>query len=55
MAASLYMMPESPVFLLSKGRDKAAEKSIQWLRGDGFDTSEEIEQVRLQLYWKYEP
>ena len=55
MAASLYMMPESPVFLLSKGRDKAAIKSLQWLRGEEYDTSEEIEQAKLTMTMDYEP
>ena len=39
------MMPESPVFLLSKGKEKAARKSLQWLRGIEYDIEEEIEQV----------
>ena len=55
MAASLYMMPESPVFLLSKGKEKAAIKSLQWLRGEDYDTSEEIEQARIQQIWDHEP
>ena len=45
MAALLFMMPESPVFLLSKGKEKAARESLIWLRGTEYDTSEEIEQV----------
>ena len=46
MAASVFMLPESPVFLLSKDREKAARKSLQWLRGAEYDTTEEIEQVK---------
>ena len=46
MAALLFMMPESPVFLLSKGKEKAARESLQWLRGTEYDTTEEIEQVK---------
>ena len=42
------MMPESPVFLLSKGKENAARKSLQWLRGSKYDLGEEIEQVNYQ-------
>ena len=45
LSALLFMMPESPVFLLSKGREKEARKSLQWLRGPDYDISEEIAQV----------
>ena len=45
IAVILLMMPESPVFLLSKGKEKAARKSLQWLRGIEYDIEEEIEQV----------
>ena len=50
MTALLFMMPESPVFLLSKGKEKAARKSLQWLRGTEYDITEEIEQVTHQTY-----
>ena len=40
------MMPESPVFLLAKGKEKGARKSLQWLRGIEYDVSEEIKQVK---------
>ena len=49
MAALLFMMPESPVFLLSKGKEKDARKSLQWLRGTEYCTAEEIEKVTHQL------
>ena len=47
MAALLFMMPESPVFLLSKGKEKAARESLQWLRGTDYSTAEEIDKVTL--------
>ena len=46
LAALLFMTPESPVFLLSMGKEKAARESLQWLRGTEYDTTEEIEQVK---------
>ena len=48
MAALIFMLPESPVFLLSKDKEKAARKSLQRLRGTEYDTSEEIEQVKTE-------
>ena len=44
----LCVLPESPVFLLSKGKDKAAKESLQWLRGTEYNTTEELEQVTYQ-------
>ena len=41
-------MPESPVFLLAKGKDKEAKQSLQWLRGNEYNTTEEMEQVTRQ-------
>ena len=38
-------MPETPFYLLSKGKEAEAEKSLQWLRGKHFDISEEIHQI----------
>ena len=46
LSALLLMMPESPVFLLAKGKEKGARKSLQWLRGIEYDVSEEIKQVK---------
>ena len=46
LSALLLMMPESPVFLLAKGKEKRARESLQWLRGTEYDISEEIQQVK---------
>ena len=35
-------MPESPVYLLSKGRDGEAREALQWLRGKDYDIEGEI-------------
>ena len=45
MAALLFMMPESPVFLLSEGKEKRARLSLQWFRGIEYDITEELDQV----------
>jgi hypothetical protein len=41
----MIFMPESPVYLFSKGRESDAKKSLQWLRGEAYDISPEIDQV----------
>lgn len=35
-------MPESPVYLIQKGKDEQASKAMKWLRGDDIDISEEM-------------
>ena len=48
IATLLCVMPESPVFLLAKGKDKEAKQSLKWLRGTEYNTTEEMEQVTHQ-------
>ena len=50
IATLLCVLPESPVFLLSQGKDKEAEESLQWLRGTEYNTTEEMEQVTEVTY-----
>ncbi|TRY70088.1 hypothetical protein TCAL_05190 [Tigriopus californicus] len=45
MAILMFFMPETPYFLLSKGKVEAGEKSLQWLRGKQFDIHEELEKL----------
>jgi hypothetical protein len=40
-------MPESPVYLVSRGKDEAAHKALKWLRSADHDVDKEVEQVRL--------
>ncbi len=48
MAACMFLMPESPVYLLSKGREEEARKSLQWFRGSSYDITDELEQVAIK-------
>ncbi|XP_059619605.1 facilitated trehalose transporter Tret1-like [Phlebotomus argentipes] len=43
-------IPESPIWLLSRGRDKEARKSLQWLRGWVCPEAVEKEFLELQRY-----
>ena len=45
MAVLLTALPESPVFLLSKGRHEDAQKSLEFLRGANCDVSDEMAQI----------
>ncbi|KAK3915004.1 Facilitated trehalose transporter Tret1 [Frankliniella fusca] len=48
-AALFWRMPESPVFLVSRGRSQAARDALQWLRGDDYDISDEISTIRHSI------
>lgn len=39
-------MPETPSFLLSKGKDKAAAEALQWLRGYHYNIQPELSVLR---------
>ena len=49
MALLLIALPESPVFLLSKGRHEDAKKSLQFLRGAKCDVSDEMARIADNL------
>ena len=41
-------IPESPVYLLSRGKSDEAEKSLKWLRGGGdVDVGDELKEARF--------
>lgn len=41
-------MPETPLFLISKGKKEAAAKSLKWLRGSDYDYSQELAELQEQ-------
>ncbi|KAK7066789.1 Solute carrier 2 (Facilitated glucose transporter) member 8 [Halocaridina rubra] len=40
---------ESPVFLLSKGKQKEAKESLQYFRGKNYDIQKELDEIQLGL------
>ena len=49
MAIGLVFMPRSPVFLLSKGKEEEAKKSLRFLRGPNFDINSEMKALEASL------
>lgn len=46
--AIFVFMPETPLYLMSKGRKEDAAKSLRWLRGSEYDYSEELAGLQQQ-------
>lgn len=46
--AIFMFMPETPSYLISKGKKEAAAKSLSWLRGSEYDYSSELAQLEEQ-------
>lgn len=46
--AIFMFMPETPTYLISKGKKEAAAKSLKWLRGSEYDYSAELAELQEQ-------
>lgn len=46
--ATFVFMPETPLYLVSKGRDDEAVKALKWLRGSGYDYSGELSELQAE-------
>lgn len=44
-AVVFFFMPESPLYLVSKGQNEKAVDSIKWLRGDQYDANSELAEL----------
>ena len=42
----MFFMPESPYYLLLRGREDDARKALQWLRGKDYDVEPEMEEMK---------
>ena len=47
-AVSMFFMPESPYYLITKGKDKEAAKALQWLRGSE-NVNDELEDFKREV------
>ena len=41
MAVAMFFIPDSPIYLIHKGKEDAARKSLKWLRGSEYSGIEE--------------
>ena len=41
-----WRLPESPVWLMRKGNEKGARETLQWLRGDDYNVTPEIDELK---------
>lgn len=47
MVAAMFFVPDSPVFLVRKGKMDAAKKSLQWFRGKNYSSvDDEITEIK---------
>lgn len=45
-AACFIWMPETPQYLIKKGKEDQAEKSLQYFRGKNFDIKHELDEMK---------
>lgn len=45
-ATCFIWMPETPQYLLTRGKEEQAEKSLQYFRGGNFDIKNELEKMK---------
>lgn len=46
LAVAMFMMPESPYYLVSRGRDERALRSLRWLRGLEYNSEKELKDIK---------
>ncbi|KAJ9137477.1 Maltose permease [Pleurostoma richardsiae] len=49
IAIGLFFIPESPRWLLERGREEQARRSLNWLRPEGWSTSQEFSEMKQAL------
>ena len=56
MAIATFFVPDSPVYLISKGKENAARKSLKWFRGEEYTGIEkEIAAIKMSVAERNDP
>jgi len=45
LVITLIFMPESPFYLIERGREDEARRALQWLRGNDYDIEDEFAEM----------
>ncbi|KAG5671425.1 hypothetical protein PVAND_001622 [Polypedilum vanderplanki] len=48
-ASIFIIMPESPTYLVIKNKNTQAEKSLKWLRGENYNPTQEIDELKAKF------